>query len=65
MKAIISVNGKVVESKNFNSTTSAREWADDKIDDYAMEYDGDVTERSPNRYEMESEDANITIEIKK
>lgn len=47
----------------FFSLAEARSFADKKIDEYGAEYEGDIIERSPDRYQMQSGDEYVTIEI--
>lgn len=65
MKAVVTINGSKYREIKFKNSTSARQWADERIDDYAYEYDGDVTERSPDSYVMVSETTTVAIELKK
>lgn len=47
----------------FKNLKDAQRYANDEIDSYAMDYDGDVTERSNLYYTMESGDTYVTISI--
>lgn len=47
----------------FFSLAEARSFADKKIDEYGAMYEGDIIEHSPDRYQMQSGDEYVTIEI--
>lgn len=58
-----SINANSCSVKLFTNEADAIKFADKKIDDYAMDYDGAVMERSPHYYLMQSGDVYVTIEI--
>lgn len=47
----------------FKDFESASKWADEEIDLYGQDYNGNVTERSPKYYAMNAGDVYVTIEV--
>ena len=47
----------------FKTLEEAQRFADGEIDDYAQDYDGNVTERASHYYEMAAGDTYVTIKI--
>lgn len=47
----------------FKNLKDAQRYANDEIDNYAMDYDGNVIERAFLNYTMESGDTYVTISI--
>lgn len=49
--------------KVFDSVMAAREFANEEINRYEIEYNGYVTDRTNDYYSMQAGDAYVTIEI--